>query len=77
VLEFGSPELVTTDSGLIAYRFVANQSMPMKSVWKGFFRLERTNQLGVYRKTLPNPSPKSIKYDPWINAYVSENYVKL
>jgi hypothetical protein len=49
----------------------------MKSLWKGYFRLERTNQLGVYRKTLPNPSPKSIKYDPAINDYVSENFVKL
>jgi hypothetical protein len=77
VLEFGSPELVTTDSGLIAYKFIANQNIPMKFLWKGYFRLERTNQLGVYRKTLPNPSPKSLKYDPGINAYISENFVKL
>ena len=77
VLDFGSPELVTTESGLIAYKFTANQIIPMKFLWKGYFRLERTNQLGVYRKTLPNPSPKSIKYDVMLNGYIAEMYVKL
>lgn len=76
-VDFDPPQLVTTDSGLIAYKFVANQEIPMKSLWKGYFRLERTNQLGVYRKTLPTPSPQSIKYDPNINGYISESYVKL
>jgi hypothetical protein len=68
---------VTTESGLIAYKFTANQIIPMKFLWKGYFRLERTNQLGVYRKTLPNPSPKSIKYDVMLNGYIAEMYVKL
>lgn len=77
VVEFGAAELLTTNSGLIGYKFVANIDLSMKSLWKGYFRLERTNQLGIYRKTLPNPSPKSIKFDPAINTYVSENFVKL
>jgi hypothetical protein len=77
VVEFGSPELVTTDSGITAYKFISNQSIPMKFLWNGYFRLERTNQLGVYRKTLPNPTPKSIKYDLMLNGYISESYVKL
>ena len=76
-VEFDPPQLITTDSGLIAYKFVAKQDFPMKSIWKGFFKLSRTNQLGVYRKTLPNPSPQSIKFDPSINSYISENLVKL
>ena len=77
IVGFGAAELVTTNSGLIGYKFVANIDLSMKSLWKGHFRLERTNQLGVYRKTLPNPSPKSIKFDPAINSYISENFVKL
>jgi hypothetical protein len=77
LLDFGAPELVTTNSGLIAYKFIANQNIAMKYLWKGYFRLERTNQLGIYKKTLPNPSPQSIKYDPAINDYISENFVKL
>lgn len=77
LLDFGAPELVTTSSGLIAYKFVASQSIPMKFLWKGYFRLERTNQLGVYKKTLPNPIPQSIKYDAALNDYISENFVKL
>ena len=76
-VEFDSPQLITTDSGLTAYKFVAKQELPMKSTWKGFFKLSRTNQLGVYKKTLPNPSPQSIKFDPFVNSYISENFVKL
>lgn len=77
VVEFGLPELVTTDSGLIAFKFIAKQNIPMKLLWKGYFRLERSNQLGIYKKTLPNPSAKSIKFDFKINAHISENFVKL
>lgn len=77
VVEFGLPELVTTASGLIAYKFTAKQDIPMKLLWKGHFRLERSNQLGTYKKTLPNPSAQSIKFDSIINAYISENFVKL
>jgi hypothetical protein len=76
-VEFDPPQLITTDSGLIGYKFVAKQEFPMKSIWKGFFKLSRTNQLGVYKKTLPNPSPQSIKFDPSVNSYISENLVKL
>jgi hypothetical protein len=76
-VDFDPPQLITTESGLTAYKFVANQDLPMKSLWNGYFRLERTNQLGVYRKTLPNPSPQSIKFDPVVNTYISENFVKL
>lgn len=76
-VEFEAPQLVTTGSGLIAYKFVAKQELAMKSTWKGFFKLFRTNQLGVYKKTLPNPSPQSIKFDPFVNCYISENFVKL
>lgn len=76
-VEFDPPQLITTDSGLTAYKFVSKQELPMRSTWKGFFKLSRTNQLGVYKKTLPNPSPQSIKFDPFVNSYISENFVKL
>lgn len=76
-VDFDPPQLITTDSGLIAYRFIAKQEIPMRSKWKGYFRLERSNQLGTYRKTLPTPSPQSIKFDPILNGYISESYVKL
>ena len=76
-VEFDPPQLITTDSGLTAYKFVSKQELPMRSTWKGFFRLLRTNQLGIYKKTLPNPSPQSIKFDPLVNSYISENFVKL
>jgi hypothetical protein len=76
-VEFDPPQLITTDSGLIGYKFIAKQDFPMKSIWKGYFKLSRTNQLGVYKKTLPNPSPQSIKFDPSVNSYISENFVKL
>jgi hypothetical protein len=76
-VDFDPPQLMTTDSGLTAYKFIAKQEIPMKSFWKGYFRLERSNQLGTYRKTLPTPSPQSIKFDPMLNGYISESYVKL
>jgi len=77
LISFGPPERVLTDSGLLAYKFVAEQDIPMKYNWKGYFKLERKNQLGIYQKVLPNPSPKNIKFDPLINSYISEIFVKL
>jgi hypothetical protein len=76
-IDFGPPVLTKTNSGLTAFKFVAKGEIPMKSSWKGFFKLKRYNQLGMYVKTLPNPNPKNIKFDPTQNAYLSENYVKL
>lgn len=77
LVSFGEPERIETLSGLSAFKFTTETQIPMKAFWKGVFRLELNNQLGFYRKSLPNPSPKSIKYDFTINNYISENYVKL
>ena len=77
VVDFAPPELIKTSSGLIAFKFVAKNEIPMKSSWKGWFKLQRFNQLGLYKKTLPNPNPQSIKFDLTHNAFISENYVKL
>lgn len=77
LVSFGEPERIETLSGFPAFKFTTETQIPMKGSWKGVFRLERNNQLGYYRKSLPNPSPKSIKYDFTINNYISENYVKL
>lgn len=77
LISFSVPEIIETPSGMIAFKFVSETLFPIKASWKGVFRLERKNQLGHYRKSLPNPSPQSIKYDFKINSYISENYVKL
>lgn len=77
LLSFGPPDKIETRSGLKALRFTSETSLPMKDSWSGYFRLERNNQLGSYRKILPNPSPRSIKYDLTNKTYISENYVKL
>jgi len=74
---FGPPEQIETRSGLKALRFYSQKSFPMQDSWAGYFRLERNNQLGTYSKILPNPSPKSIKYDSNNKSFISENYVKL
>jgi hypothetical protein len=77
LISFLDPEIIKTTSGIPAFKFVSETLFPLKASWKGVFRLERKNQLGYYRKSLPNPSPQSIKYDFKINSYISENYVKL
>lgn len=77
IVSFSSPQRIETISGFQAVRFVSEETLPMKASWRGIFRLERTDQLGNYRKTLPNPNPQSIKYDFTTNTFISENYVKL
>jgi hypothetical protein len=77
LITFGPPDQIETRSGLKAFRFASENSLSMKDSWRGHFRLERDNQLGSYRKILPNPSPQSIKYDLTNNTFISENYVKL
>jgi len=77
VVEFDPPEMTQTSSGMNAFKFVSKNEIPMKDSWKGYFLLYRSNQLGVYKKTLPNPSPQSIKFDFTLNSYISENFVKL
>lgn len=77
LISFRDPEIIETPSGMPAFKFVSETLFPIRASWKGIFRLERKNQLGYYRKSLPNPSPQSIKYDFKINSYISENYVKL
>ena len=77
VVDFDPPSLIKTSTGLAAFKFVAKNKIPMKSFWKGSFKLQRTNQLGLYKKTLPNPNPQSIKFDYTHNTFISENFVKL
>jgi len=77
IIVFQEPERIKTASGLPALRFTSETLIPMKASWRGVFRLERKDQLGYYRKSLPNPSPQSIKYDLTNKTYISENYVKL
>jgi hypothetical protein len=74
---FTPPQRIQTNSGLPAVKFMTEKTLAMKASWRGIFRLERADQLGNYRKTLPNPSPQSLKYDFTTNTFISENYVKL
>lgn len=76
-VSFENLELVETASGLITYKFTSKELIPMKSSWNGYFIIEKLNHLGTYRKSLPNPRPQTIKFDPYNNTYISENYVKL
>ncbi|GAB2610046.1 hypothetical protein [Belliella aquatica] len=76
-VSFENLEVVETTSGFLAYKFISKELVPMKSFWNGYFVLERSNQLGTYKKSLPNPRPQSIKFDEHHNTYISENYVKL
>lgn len=77
IVTFSPPEIFQTAAGFAAVRFVTEQHLSMQSSWRGVFRLERMDQLGDFKKSLPNPSPKSIKYDFTTNTFISENYVKL
>jgi len=77
IIAFSAPEQILTASGLHAVKFTSESFLPMKASWRGFFKLERRNQLGFYQKSLPNPSPKTIKFDNTTKTYISENYVKL
>lgn len=76
-IAFSAPEQILTASGLHAVKFTSESFLSMKASWRGFFKLERRNQLGSYQKSLPNPSPKTIKFDNTTKTYISENYVKL
>jgi len=76
-IAFSAPEQILTASGLHAVKFTSESFLSMKASWRGFFKLERRNELGSYLKSLPNPSPKTIKYDITTKTYISENYVKL
>ena len=76
-VDFDPPVFTKTSSGLTAFKFVAKNEIPMRASWKGCFKLQRTNQLGMYKKTLPNPNPQNIKFSLTHNAFISENYVKL
>ncbi len=77
MISFSAPEQIQTASGLHAVKFTSESFLSMKASWRGVFKLERRNQLGSYLKSLPNPSPKTIKYDITTKTYISENYVKL
>lgn len=77
IVSFGPVEEIETRGGMKAYKFTAEDDFIMKDSWKGHFRLVRNNQLGSYRKILPNPKPQSIRFDSSTNSYISENYVKL
>jgi len=77
IVSFAPPVEVETYNGYKAYQFVSKTAIPMKDSWKGYFRLNRDSQLGSYGKILPNPIPKTIKYNLTNNSYISENYVKL
>lgn len=77
IISFGMPAQCKTPSGLNALKFTSETPLLMKASWRGVFKLERRNQLGYYRKSLPNPNPQSIKYDITTNSFISENYVKL
>ncbi len=77
LLSFGPPTQIETHSGLKAFKFISESYLPMRDSWLGYFKLEKKNQLGSYYKTLPNPHPQSIKFDPINKTYISEIYVKL
>lgn len=77
IVSFGPPEEIETRGGMKAFKFTSKEVFIMKDSWKGHFRLVRNNQLGSYRKILPNPNPQSIRFDSPTNTYISENYVKL
>lgn len=74
---FENQEKIETASGLAAYKFMSKGMIPMRSYWSGYFILENKNEGLFYSKTLPNPSPQTIKFDSYHNNYISENYVKL
>jgi len=76
-IHFDAPEMVTTSSGMSAWRFISHESIFLKASFNGQLKIESNTPFGVYNKTLPNPSPSTIKYDPKVNLYISENYVKL
>ncbi|PRY88613.1 hypothetical protein [Mongoliibacter ruber] len=77
LLLFGQPERIDAKLGFPAYKFTSKNSIPMRNSWDGYITLEKSDQFGFYKKSLPNPSPQSLKLDSNTNSFISENYVKL
>jgi hypothetical protein len=76
-IKFSDPEDIITEIGVDALKFTTTSPLKLKSNWNGSFKIEGRTLFGMYQKSLPNPHPSTIKFDPISNSFISENYVKL